>query len=259
MGFFVNANFAQGMDLDENDGTIYASAYLGGGDNRLMSVNKLTGVFTDIVQFGDTFPGAGFEAEIAIAANSVLLPVELAEFSATATGQQIRLEWTTASETDNAGFDVLISSDGERFMSRGYVEGAGTRTEPMTYMYEIDALSSGKNYVRLKQIDFDGAFSYSRIVEVATEVPGGFVLEPAYPNPFNPATAIRFVVDAEAFVTLDVFDAQGRHVTRLFDGIAKAQSLQSVTFDATGLPGGLYFYRLLTPAGSQTRSVMLVN
>lgn len=255
----INATFAQGMDLDENDGTIYAAAYTGGGDATLSTVNKLTGVFVPITLIGSSFPAVGMEVEIVVAADNDVLPVELSDFSAVATGDRIRLEWTTASELNNTGFDVLISSDGDRFMSRGFVEGAGTTDEPQRYSFDTDILNPGRNFVRLKQIDFDGTFEYSEILEVSTEVPDGISLYPAYPNPFNPATAIRFVVEQEMPVTLDVFDAQGRHVTNLFDGTAPARTLQSVTFDASGMPGGVYLYRLTTPTGTRIESVLLLK
>jgi len=249
------------MDLDEDDGTIYAVVRAFDEFSVLTTVNSLTGAFNTVGILGLTFPGSADRifGPIAIAATNTTLPVELAEFAVTAVDERIRVAWVTASETDNAGFDVEISTDGRSFVSRGYVEGAGTTTERQEYSYEIAPLNAGRNFVRLKQIDFDGAFEYSDIIEVSTEVPGGFTLEAAYPNPFNPATVIRFVVDAEMPATLDVFDTQGRLIERLYENVAPAGALQSITFDATGLPGGLYFYRLQTPVGSKTQSVMLLR
>lgn len=187
------------------------------------------------------------------------LPVELTHFTATAFGPTIRLLWTTASEINNAGFDIELSSDGTTFLQRGHAEGAGTTTEQQTYTFDVEALVPGKNFVRLKQIDFDGTFTFSRVVEVNTDVPQNFMLEAAYPNPFRVAATIPFVVDLDLPVQLDVFDTLGRKVARLYDAVAPAGIIQQVRLNATGLPGGTYFYRLKTPRGTASGRLTLVQ
>ncbi len=187
------------------------------------------------------------------------LPVELTRFTATALGSTIRLQWTTASEINNAGFDVEISTDGTNFIQRGHVEGAGTTTEQQTYTYDLDALVPGNNFVRIKQIDFDGTFSYSRVVEVNTDIPLDFMLETAYPNPFRVSVTIPFVTEADLPVQLDLFDALGRKVARIYDGIAPAGVIQHVHLEADGLTGGTYFYRLTTPRGTASGLLTLIQ
>lgn len=102
-------------------------------------------------------------------------------------GTDVELRWTTATETNNKGFDIerMISSD--VFEVVGFVPGFGTTTEPKTYSYTDSKLSSGKYSYRLKQIDYDGSFSYSNVLETEVITPSTFSLEQNYPNPFNPS------------------------------------------------------------------------
>jgi hypothetical protein len=85
------------------------------------------------------------------------------------------------------------------------------------------------------------------------------VLEPAYPNPFNSATTIHFIVEKTAPVKLVVFDVHGREVAVLYDGKAFQGEVQSVQFDATKLASGTYFYRLTTPSISAMRSLTFIK
>jgi hypothetical protein len=187
------------------------------------------------------------------------LPVELTRFDAVADGSIIQLVWSTATETGNAGFDIEISADNQTFVQKGFVQGAGTTTEAQEYRFELDALTPGTNYVRLKQVDLDGGYEYSEVLEIDTEIPDGFVLRPAYPNPFNPSTTIEFVVAREMTVEMAVYDVMGQQVAVLFDGVAPASEVQQVVFEAGDLPSGTYVYRLSTPLGSTTRLLTLAK
>ena len=79
-----------------------------------------------------------------------------------------------------------------------------------------------------------------------------------YPNPFNPSTQIEFALDRATSVRLEVYDALGRRIATLVDDVRPAGRF-SVRVDATGLPGGLYLYRLTTETGRQTRAMMLIK
>ena len=126
---------------------------------------------------------------------SRFFPVELAMFEAE-TGEmgEIRLNWMTKSETDNLGFEVQRSKDGERFERIGFVRGRGTVNEPQTYTFVDQVQSAGLYYYRLKQIDLSGTFSYSEVLEVTVDPPRRFQLLQNYPNPFNGETTMRFSV-----------------------------------------------------------------
>src|SRR5690606_6748128 len=85
-----------------------------------------------------------------------------------------------------------------------------------------------------------------------TELPGGVTLAPNYPNPFNPATTIAFSVPRATPVRLTVHDALGRHVATLVDAVRPAGRYE-LRVDLSGLPSGVYFYRLSTAGFAQTR------
>ena len=87
-----------------------------------------------------------------------------------------------------------LSAEREAWEKIGFVNGNGTSTETHTYSFTDQNPVAGKSYYRLKQIDFDGSFEYSNIVEVDLTLPIEFSLEQNYPNPFNPATTIKYSI-----------------------------------------------------------------
>ena len=174
---------------------------------------------------------------------SYIVPVELTSFAAKSNGTDINLTWTTATETNNQGFDIeRMNSDGV-FEQVGYVPGFGTTTEPKSYSFVDSKIGNGKYSYRLKQIDFNGSFSYSQIVEIEIIAPTLFGLEQNYPNPFNPNTTIRFSIPVETDVRLNVFNALGQEVAEIINSRLK-EGYHEVEFDAGTLTSGIYFYRL---------------
>ncbi|MCW8805897.1 MAG: choice-of-anchor B family protein, partial [Ignavibacteriaceae bacterium] len=115
------------------------------------------------------------------------VPVELSSFNANAYGNFVELDWTTATETNNQGFEIQKKS-GADFYTIGFVNGSGTSTEPRNYSYKDKNLENGVYVYRLKQIDFDGTSSLSEEIMVEVSNPSDFVLNQNYPNPFNPST-----------------------------------------------------------------------
>ena len=100
--------------------------------------------------------------------------------------------------------------------------------------------SPGLHTFRLKQIDFDGSFAYSPKVNVAVDVPGGYFMADAYPNPFNPSTTIDFTINATQTVQLAVYNAQGRLMQVAFEGHVKSNARQTTRIDGASLPSGVY-------------------
>ena len=173
---------------------------------------------------------------------NMFIPVELASFNASVTNGQVVLNWLTASETNNMGFEVQRKSNSE-YQSLGFVEGFGTTTNSQTYSFTDNNIQPGSYTYRLKQIDFDGTFEYSNEVEVDFAVPSEFSLLQNYPNPFNPATKIAFTLPVESHLTLKVFNILGEEVTTLYNGSMGAGS-HNLDFDASNLNSGIYFYQL---------------
>jgi len=118
----------------------------------------------------------------------------------------------------------------------------------------------GKYCSRLKQIDTDGQFEYSKVIEVdAGNIPNGFVLEQNYPNPFNPSTTIKFALEETQKAELKVFDVLGNEVASLFNGLADGGKVYEAEFDATNLSSGFYIYKLVATGIVQSRKMILLR
>jgi hypothetical protein len=189
---------------------------------------------------------------------STALPVELSAFTAASHGSSVVLNWTTATETNNYGFDIEKLSNGS-WVKIGFVDGAGTSASPKSYQY-VDASCAGRLSYRLKQIDRDGMFTYSSVVEVAaTAAPARYELAQNYPNPFNPSTTIRFAVKQAERATLKVYDVTGREVAELFNDAAQPGQFYNVPFNASGLSSGVYFYVLQTQSFREVKRMQLLK
>ena len=187
-------------------------------------------------------------------------PVELTSFNATVNGDAATLQWVTSSETNNAGFEVQILPDSQdEYHALGFVEGHGTTTEVQNYSYTVPNLDPGTHAFRLKQIDFDGAFEYSDEIEVTVAVPGTHLLTNAYPNPFNPQARFSLSVAQTQSVNVSVYDALGRRVLNLFDGVMAAGSAHPFALDGRGLATGLLLIRATGETFSAIQAVTLVR
>ena len=182
-------------------------------------------------------------AEIAATWNISIIPVELTSFTASVTGNDVKLLWETATETNNSGFSIERKSDNTQFVEVGFVPGHGTTSEPMSYSFNDQNLRTGEYTYRLKQIDFDGTVNFSDEVNVDVIAPAEFSLDQNYPNPFNPSTKITFSLAADSKVSLKVFDVIGQEVASLINQDLSA-GVHNYTFNATGINSGVYFYRI---------------
>lgn len=171
------------------------------------------------------------------------VPVELSSFSAEVSGNDVILNWTTATELNNQGFEIEHSIDNQNFNKIGFVPGFGTTTEMKSYSFRVSDISSGIHYYRLKQIDFDGTFTIFNSVEVTGPMPNTFVLNQNHPNPFNPSTTISFAIPVEANVTIKLFNMLGQEVAKITEGNFQAGS-HNINFNAQNLTSGAYIYTL---------------
>jgi len=188
------------------------------------------------------------------------LPVELTSFIATTKNGMVDLKWETATEVNNHGFEVERKSPHTDWSKIGFVEGHGTSNSPKYYGYSDKPVGSGKFSYRLKQIDNDGRFEYSPVVEVMVDnLPNGFVLEQNYPNPFNPETSIRFALKEDTRASLKVFNAMGEEVATLFEGIAEAGRYYDLKFNANHLASGLYIYKLIAGEHVSVKKMVLMK
>ena len=173
-----------------------------------------------------------------------IIPVELTSFTGAFVGNNVQLNWSTATELNNRGFEIQRSIDGSAFANIAFVEGFGTTTEQKQYSYLDRNLTAGVDHAyRLKQIDFDGASDYSQVVNVGSTLPVEFALEQNYPNPFNPTTNIIYSVPVKSNVTLDVYNLIGQKVVTLFEGEVEAGK-HSSQFNASSMSSGIYLFKL---------------
>jgi len=179
------------------------------------------------------------------------VPVELVSFNAFLLNNHVILNWRTSTETNNKGFEIERSSDGDNFLLRGFVEGNGTSTQPHNYTFTDDG-ASVKVFYRLKQLDFNGEYSYSNVIEVNSTNSPEYRLAQNYPNPFNPTTVIQYTLPYDGIVTLKVYDVLGKEVKTLTGGYQQA-GVHSVNFDASDLSSGIYYYRM--EAGNNFSSI----
>jgi Subtilase family/Secretion system C-terminal sorting domain len=184
-------------------------------------------------------------------------PVELTSLTAQPEENNVVIRWSTATEINNKGFEIekasLNSSTGVKsdYKKIGFIIGNGSTTERQSYNYEDKSLEPGTYYYRLKQIDFGGQLIYSNEIEADVKSPGQFSLSQNYPNPFNPATKISFELPERSNVIINVYNVVGQLVRTIEQNTFEA-GYQSVNFNASQLPSGVYVYRIEAKGNNQT-------
>lgn len=206
------------------------------------------------------------------------LPVELINFTGSISDGKLHLNWQTATETNNYGWEVenrksalrqaqgpgpstplrdhtSTGSVSDEWKVLGFVAGKGTTTQIQSYSFSslVPRLLSPAVF-RLKQIDLDGTVSYSPEIELS-QAPDGFVLIKAYPNPFNPETKLEINLPRESEINLVLYNSLGQQIAILDSG-KKDAGLHFYTISGNPLSSGVYFVTL--SAGKQKKSVKLV-
>ncbi len=177
-----------------------------------------------------------------------ITPVELTSFTATSEVSNVRLKWQTETETNNSGFQIerlqnYKISTLQNWDIIGFIEGHGTTTEEHEYSFVDENISAGEYQYRLKQIDYDGSFKFSDMVDINISQPTEFSLEQNYPNPFNPSTTIQYSIPEGGNVKLKVYNSLGEEVADLIDDYKEAGNYK-INFNASELSSGIYFYQL---------------
>lgn len=198
-----------------------------------------------------------------------VVPVELASFTASVNGNNVLLNWVTVSEVNNRGFEIERASSLpagkagstsplQGWEKIGFVNGNGTTTEMKFYSFIDNYVDVGSYLYRLKQIDFNGTFGYSKTIEAEIVNPENYELSQNFPNPFNPNTVIVYHLPIIGAVTLKVFDILGNEVATLVDEYKPAGSYE-VEFNASGLSSGIYFYKLHSGSFIETKKMILLR
>lgn len=250
----------------ENDGSTNAPSFTEktGADNPFNTmnvgagkestpaiINLQSGNGTDVI-VGNT------DGDFYFILNGDPLPVELSSFDAVRNLNQVTLTWTTASETNNAGFEI------QKRTRRGYeavawVPGAGTTTEARSYSYTIKRLQPGRQVFRLKQVDFDGAVDYSPEASANISLEASFYMSKTAPEPFNPQTTFNLTVAKSQQVTVAVYDMQGRMVQLLHSGELQAEQPYQFYVQANSWASGKYLIRAVGEAFNASQVVTLLK
>lgn len=203
---------------------------------------------------------------------SDIFSTEITDFDATVTQSTATLSWKTITERDNFGFEIehqqveldtemqasVQELDEQAWQAVGFVAGHGTTQESQSYTYRIEHLERGNHAFRLKQQTYAGAVTYSAAVEVFS-VPGTHVVSAVYPNPFAERAQFSLVLAATQNVQVDLFDALGRRVALLYEGVLAENAVHRIEVDASGLPAGLYLVRASGEHFRTTQKVLLVK
>ena len=205
--------------------------------------------------------------------DGVPVPVELLSFNSSVIDNYVTLNWTTATETNNQGFEIERNtplnplSRGEAkgrgvWEKIGFVIGNGTTTEPQSYSFIDENLYADKYQYRLKQIDYNGAFEYSNTIEVEIGAPYEFSLSQNYPNPFNPSTKISWQSPVSSWQTLKVYDILGNEVVTLVNEYKDAGSYEiefKSSVNSHQLASGIYYYQLRVGDFVETKKMIFMK
>ena len=199
--------------------------------------------------------------EYTLASISAPLPVELESFTAEISDNTVILKWQTETEVDNYGFDIERKSENtgiQTWKKIGFIEGNGNSNSPKLYSFVDGNVDLGKYYYHLKQVDTDGSFSYSEIIEVDLGSLTNFEISQNYPNPFNPSTIIKYSIPEERLVILKVFSAIGEEIISLVNEV-KQPGVYETEFNVSNIPSGIYFYRIQAGSFVETKKMVLMR
>jgi len=240
------------------NGTILNTTDLG---NNWMSFDNLTTEDLNSVFFTNENTGwIGGSNGTILEYHEDILPVELQAFKAEAENSKVILNWNTATETNNRGFDIERKINGEEWTKIGFVAGSGNSSSPKSYSFIDEDLFGGSVFhYRLKQLSIDGSYEYFPQDGIEVEVvPAKFELEQNYPNPFNPSTTINFSLPKAAQLKINVYNMLGELVQTIAEGNYEA-GYHKVDFNAGNLSSGAYIYRLENENFILTKKMILIK
>lgn len=246
----------ENFKVSEAPFTPNASVFFGDYSNIAAWDGKIYPIWTRL-------QGGQLSVWITVINDSLIIPVELNNFTAEVNNGKVLLSWETSTETNNYGFfierkNLTLSDNDTEWIQVGFKEGYGSSTEFHQYWFEDNPLQNGTYHYRLKQIDFDGSVNYSNEIEVNVFTVKSFSLSQNYPNPFNPSTTISFQLPEASYIALKVYDAIGTEIETIAEGNFPA-GVHEVIFDASKLSSGIYLYRLFYDVNQLTRKMMVVK
>jgi hypothetical protein len=192
------------------------------------------------------------------AATSTALPVELTSFTGSVKAGIVTLNWRTATEANNHGFNVERLLSGKAWQKIGFVQGSGNSNSVKNYSFADNSAKAGSYSYRLQQVDNNGEYTYSPVIEVNNGTqPTGFSIG-NYPNPFNPSTVIRYALPVNTFVNITIYNMLGQKMATLVNQNME-QGEHEVSFNASRFASGTYIYKIEAGSFSATKNMLLIK
>lgn len=185
----------------------------------------------------------------------IILPVELMAFEAKAVKNDAKLNWSTASEKNNAGFEIEMRTETEAFQPIGFVPGNGDSKEVNHYSFDAKNLTPGAYYFRLKQIDNNGNFNYSPIRQLNFN---GKTTVSIHPNPAGEIATFEFTLQNHEQLKLELLDNTGKVVSTVVED-QFANGNYKFAHNIGHLPNGVYYYRLVSERGSEVGKLIIAK
>ncbi|MFH0733603.1 MAG: T9SS type A sorting domain-containing protein [bacterium] len=247
--------------LNDDSVKLYINPELGAAAPLADIIYVLTTINADLANVGSAAFRQGAQAYsmkidgLRVTAGwSDIVPVELTSFNAVSKGNNVNLSWTTATETNNMGFELFRNNQKITF-----VQGNGTTTERKSYSFVDKNLSLGNYNYQLFQVDYDGTKTLVAKSEVdVNSIPNEFSLSQNYPNPFNPTTTIKFAIPTTSNVKLTIYNTIGKEIAALVNGSMEAGN-HSVNWNAGDNSSGMYFFKLEAGNFTATKKMMLIK
>jgi type IX secretion system substrate protein len=257
---FITNNEAEGPGGGGGGGCIATTATnvtrsVNGGANGTTTSSALT----EFPANGAT-SGASGEIHTDLCANPS--PVELTAFSARKGPQNITLNWSTATEINNFGFEIERKA-GMDWETIGFVAGAGNTSAEQQYQYHDNSVTAlphnGSVSYRLRQIDRDGSFDYSPAIEVMLPTSVVSMELEASPNPVQSQVSIRFSIGTEQRINLAIYNSLGQEMTRLAVDEYYNAGTHILPLNATDFPTGIYIVTLSSELGTIAKTIAKVK
>ena len=214
---------------------------------------KQGGQFTVVDQDGAAFPQT-YNISVEGTAFSVM-PVTLTDFSASIKNNNAMLQWQTATETNNKGFDIERSIDGKTFTKIGFVSGKGTTVQKQAYSYtdfNVNQLNKNKVYYRLRQVDFDGHSDYSKTISLSISKIINWVVTP---NPVSAQTAVRLSLEKASQMQIQVINNAGMIVQSINKGLTQPGDY-TIPLEMQNVASGVYMIRLILDDNISTQKIV---
>lgn len=248
-------------DFSNSTASLFVNPTLGGSEPTANATNATGTAFTDLQRFQLRQGDAAGNYDITIDGLRIgtswsggTLPVSYKSFAANRANNETVLRWSTASETNNSHFEVQRSTDGKNYVSIAEVKGKGTTNKTQSYSYaDVDVLKAKTVYYRLKQVDYDGQFEYSKTVSVVntTEKTG---ISATTPNPFNSELNVFVNASNAGTAQVEVLDMIGKMHYSNTQLLSVGNN--KVEINTADMPMGIYFVRVQLNGETFTQKVI---